>query len=251
MRDTLTALAANIRGRTGLAEQTSVDGDDDEHRESGDVVLDDGRSERDSLPQGRQIGVLSTTFLIVNRIIGAGVFVTPSAILQSSGSIGLSLIMWALGALIATAGLLVYLEWGTALPQNGGEKRYLEFAYRKPRFLAICMFATYAVLLGWCAGNSIVVGEYLLAAAGKQSDRWNSRAIGLGVITFALLVHGLALKWGLRIMNLLGVFKSALLLFIVFTGFAALAGHTRLEEPPHNFRNAFEGTTADAYGISE
>ena len=65
----------------------------------------------------RQIGVVSASFLIFNRVIGTGVFATPSTILQLSGSVGLSLIMWAVGTLIAMAGTAVYLEWGTAIPK--------------------------------------------------------------------------------------------------------------------------------------
>lgn len=65
----------------------------------------------------RQIGVVSASFLIFNRVIGTGIFATPSTILQLSGSVGLSLIMWVVGTLIAMAGTAVYLEWGTAIPK--------------------------------------------------------------------------------------------------------------------------------------
>ena len=65
----------------------------------------------------RQIGVVSASFLIFNRVIGTGVFATPSTILSLSGSVGLSLIMWVVGTLIAMAGTAVYLEWGTAIPK--------------------------------------------------------------------------------------------------------------------------------------
>jgi len=47
------------------------------------------------------------------------------------------------------AGLLVYIEFGAAIPRNGGEKNYLEFVYRKPRFLATGFFTSYVMLLGW------------------------------------------------------------------------------------------------------
>lgn len=32
--------------------------------------------------------------------------------------------MWLVGALIAAAGTAVYMEFGTGLPKNGGEKGY-------------------------------------------------------------------------------------------------------------------------------
>ena len=41
------------------------------------------------------------------------IYATPSNILRSSGSVGVSLIMWLVGALIAACGTTVYIELGT------------------------------------------------------------------------------------------------------------------------------------------
>jgi amino acid transporter len=62
------------------------------------------------------------------------------------------------GILITAAGLAVYLEFGTALPKNGGEKNYLEYVFRKPKFLTTGLFSMYVVLLGWAGSNSIIFG---------------------------------------------------------------------------------------------
>lgn len=193
----------------------------------------------------RQIGLVSAIFIIFNRIIGTGVFATPGSILGSSGSVGLSLFMWLIGAIIAAAGMKVYIIWGSALPRNGGEKNYLEYLFRKPKFLITSVFAANGVLLAWAAGNSLVFGEYILVAANVEPKRWTLRAVGFACITFAFLIHGTALKWGLRVQNFLGIFKILVLLFVVITGFVALGGHMKVPKP-NNFSNAFEGTTANA-----
>lgn len=181
--------------------------------------------------------------LITNRMIGTGIFATPASIVAASGgSIGLALILWVVGALIACAGLLVYLEFATALPRSGGEKNYLEFFYRKPLYLISCMYAAYAALLGWPSGNSVFTGTMLLNAARVEPTRWSERGIGVAVVTFALLLHGCLPRWGLRLQNALGFFKVGLLLFIVCAGFAALAGHVRGGAPsPSNFTDSFDG----------
>ena len=41
------------------------------------------------------------------------VFATPSVILRSAGSVGMALVMWLLGAIVAATGSAVYLEYGT------------------------------------------------------------------------------------------------------------------------------------------
>ncbi|KAK5655204.1 hypothetical protein OQA88_6103 [Cercophora sp. LCS_1] len=219
------------------------------------AVVEEGDNQVGHLQQARdakrQIGIVSATFLIVNRVIGTGIFATPGAILSLSGSVGLSLFIWVAGMLIAAAGTAVYLEFGTAIPKNGGEKNYLEFVFRKPKFLTTGLYTGYVVLLGWASGNSVVFGEYILHAANVEPDRWNQRGIGLACITTAFLIHGCALKWGIRLQNLLGTIKVFIILIIVVGGWVALAGHVKLPEDqkPHNFTNAFEGTTGSAYGV--
>ncbi|CUM52146.1 uncharacterized protein AC631_04063 [Debaryomyces fabryi] len=199
----------------------------------------------------KEIGYLSATSLCLNRMLGAGVFSTGSTIFTLSGSVGTSLIMWAAGSIIAFTGLYVYMEFGSAIPRNGGEKNYLEYIYKKPRFLITAMYASYAFFLGWAAGNSIVVGEYLLNAAEVEVTQWNSRAIGIGVITFAFIVNGINVKFGLLLGNLLGLFKIAIVLLITVTGWVALAGgiHTNGFHAPDNFSHAFEGESPSGFGI--
>ncbi|QSS60464.1 high affinity methionine permease, partial [Histoplasma capsulatum] len=210
-------------------------------------------------PLRRQIGLTSAVFLIFNCMIGTGIFVTPSKILVLSGSVGLSLFLWVVGAVITAAGMAVYMEFGTGIPRNGGEKNYLEYVYRKPQFLTSCLYSTYVVLLGegvrfagsrhgCSAANSVVFGEYVLNAAQVEVTRWNQRIIGLVCITCALLIHGLALKWGLWLQNILGLIKFLIICLIVVSGSAALAGALKVDRP-NNFKNAFEGTTSSAYGV--
>lgn len=54
-------------------------------------------------------------------------------------------------------------------------------------------------------------------------------------------------KWGIRLFNVLGIFKVVILVFIVFSGFAALAGHLKVPKP-HNFDHAFRLEQGDGYG---
>ncbi|KAG6829046.1 hypothetical protein H0H92_005877 [Tricholoma furcatifolium] len=182
------------------------------------------------LHERRQIGVISAVFIIFNRIIGTG-------------------IMWLIGALISAAGMQVYITWGTALPKNGGEKNYLEYLFPgKSKYMITSMYASSCVLLAWTAGNSLVFGEYILKSLNLEPTRWGLRFVALGCITFAMLLHGTALKWGLRLQNFLGVFKLLVLFIVIGTGFVALTGHIEVS-PPRNFERPFEGTKLDASSL--
>ncbi|KAJ7362306.1 APC amino acid permease [Mycena albidolilacea] len=179
----------------------------------------------DNVPHARrQLGLASASFLIFNRVIGTGIFATPSAILLSSGSVGVALLMWVLGALIAIAGTTVYVELGTGLPRSGGEKNYLEFMYRRPKFMATCTYGVYTLIAGSSAPNGLVFGEYTIHALALPPTPFNIRLTAFLVLTFSLLMVGVFGKWGVRLLNTLGTFKFGILAGIATLGFLSLLG---------------------------
>ncbi|TBU25667.1 high affinity methionine permease [Dichomitus squalens] len=192
---------------------------------------------------GRHLGIFSCTLLIVGRIIGTAVFSTPSTILGSVGSVGASLMLWVLGFIMSFCGLFIWLEFGMMFPRSGGEKVYLEAVYKKPKYLATVLFAANAILLGFTASSCIVFAQNILEAAGRTADRWVTRGISIGVIVFVTVLQGLFPKLGLWVMNGVTVFKIVILLFIVVSGWAVLAGNTSVTDPHANFRNVFAGSS--------
>ncbi|KAG2354975.1 amino acid/polyamine transporter I [Suillus spraguei] len=196
----------------------------------------------DHVPDAKkQIGLASAVMLIFNRVIGTGVFAAPSIILRSSGSVGMTFVMWILGALVASAGTAVYVEFGTGLPRSGGEKTYMEYIYRRPRFMITCFYAIYVLLIGWLSATSIVFGEYTLNALEIQPTTVNVRVAGFLCSTFCLAAHGAFLNYGLKLQNILGFFKLFVLLIIAVSGLFSLVGvpgfAVRDEyDIPHNFR---------------
>lgn len=195
---------------------------------------------------GRHLGVISCTLLIIGRIIGTDIFSTPSSILSSVGSIGASLMIWVLGFLSAFCGLFIWLELGTMFPRSGGEKVYLEMAYKKPKYLATAVYAVNAILLGFTASGCIAFASNILVAAGKEVPEWAERGIALGAICFVTILHGLTPRTGVLVMNVLTTFKIFILLFVVVTGWTVLSGKTHITDPTANFRNAFEGSSRNS-----
>ncbi|KAH0561983.1 hypothetical protein GP486_003312 [Trichoglossum hirsutum] len=67
----------------------------------------------------------------------SGIFVTPAIILKATDSVGITIILWAVGGVVAISGLLTWLELGltiprfevegneTGVPRSGGEKNYV------------------------------------------------------------------------------------------------------------------------------
>ncbi|AET38178.1 Mup1p Ecym_2450 [Eremothecium cymbalariae DBVPG len=197
----------------------------------------------------KRLGLISCIGLICNRMLGTGIFVVTSKILELSGSVGLSLILWVIGSLIALAGLYVYMEFGTAIPRNGGEKNYLEFIFKKPKFFVTSMYAAYVFFLGWAAGNSVMAAQMFLTAGDVTVTKWNQRGLAVAVLTFCLLINSISVKAGLYFQNALGIFKIFIIVFISITGWVALAGGLNAPKTD-NFHDAFSGTeSATAYGV--
>ncbi|KAE8447040.1 hypothetical protein EG329_011175 [Mollisiaceae sp. DMI_Dod_QoI] len=196
---------------------------------------------------GRHLGLFSTTFLIIGRIIGTGIFSTPSSITSSVGSVGAALMLWVLGALLSFAGLCVWLEFGCMFPRSGGEKVYLEAVYKRPKLLATILFSTQAVLLGFTAAGCTVFASNILVAAEHTVTAWNQRAIAVAVIVVVTCIHTFTPKLGVWLMNALGSIKILILLFIVITGFVVLGGgDKKIPDPQASFRNAFAGSVTSS-----
>jgi amino acid permease len=102
--------------------QSSSDDEEARHRNGNHL---DRSLENDVLPEtavlGRNLGWSSAYILIMSRVIGSGIFATPGAIVQSVGSVGITLLLWIAGALISWLGLAISLEYGCMLPRSGGE----------------------------------------------------------------------------------------------------------------------------------
>ncbi|PNY26215.1 High affinity methionine permease, partial [Tolypocladium capitatum] len=189
----------------------------------------------------------------IGRIIGTGIFSTPSSIVNSVGSVGASMLLWVLGLLISIAGLCVWLEFACMIPRSGGEKVYLEAAYRRPKMLITVVFAVQAIALGFTASGCIVFASNIIVATGHVATEWQQRGIAIGVITLITLVHTFVPKLGVHGMNFFTVLKVVLLLFVVVTGWVVLAGGVSSVKDPHaSFRDAFahSATTGNQYATA-
>ena len=84
----------------------------------------------------KEVTLLNGIALVVGVIIGSGIFISPTGVLKRTGSIGMSLVVWAGCGFLALLGSLCYCEMGTMIPKSGAEYSYLYEAFGAlPAFL--------------------------------------------------------------------------------------------------------------------
>ncbi|KUJ21641.1 uncharacterized protein LY89DRAFT_608035 [Mollisia scopiformis] len=178
------------------------------------------------------MGYYSTVCLIFNRMIGTGIFNSGQIVFANTQSIGISLILWVLGAVLALAGVIVYVELGLTIPRwpsgANGEKistprsgealNYFNYYLKRPLFLATCLFGIPFIVLENTAANSVSFAQNILDACEVTETPGAIIGIALAANTCACLLHAISRKWGIILNNAFGTIKFFILLFIVIVG---------------------------------
>lgn len=184
----------------------------------------DNWDERDAVVPRSNLTELDVAALIMNKMIGTGWATTPGSVLLYTKSKGMSVALWTVGGLWTGLFLLVYLEFGNALPFNGGELIYLDEIYRRPELLATVLFSGYFIFLGNSYGNSIQFAKHVLISANQdvsfstELDTRLVRYIAISVITLVCFIHGYSSKAGLFLNKLLAWYKVILLIVVFAAG---------------------------------
>ena len=100
------------------SDSSSQESDDSTIRRSRDNNSNNSSSEADiSVKLKRTVGLFSGISLIVGTMIGSGIFVSPTGLLDRTGSVAMSLVVWTACGVVSMFGALAYAELGTMIPR--------------------------------------------------------------------------------------------------------------------------------------
>ncbi|MCB9705181.1 MAG: APC family permease [Myxococcales bacterium] len=177
----------------------------------------------------RALGSATAILLIIASMVGTGVFTTTGFLIRDLGSTSAVLLAWALGGLTAVCGALAYAELAAALPHNGGEYTLLSRIYHP----AVGFIAGWiSLVVGFSApmaASAIAFGDYL----GRILPGVDPSAAGLAAILVLALLHGLRVRLGGIVQNLVTAATVVLIVLFIAGGLAVgdLSRITPLADP--------------------
>lgn len=204
-------------------------------------------------PLGHNVTALSTFYLIIQGVLGTGIFATPGTVLKSMGSIGATYVLWVVGFLVILFQVFMYVEYASYFRhRSGAEVVYLEQAYPKPKYLIPVLYAAMSICLSFATSSATAFSTYIFSASGHDATAWELRGLGVLSLFLAAVITAANTRVAIRINNVIGFIKVGFVLFIAFSGFATLAGSTKTPkaEAQAVFKDAWKGTTTDGNSIS-
>ena len=87
------------------------------------------------------LGVVYGIGMNVNNVIGSGIVTSPGIVWNQVKSPIIVLVLWLIGGIISMAGSLSYVELGVFHKISGGETKYLQTAYPRPKLMMSYLFS--------------------------------------------------------------------------------------------------------------
>jgi basic amino acid/polyamine antiporter, APA family len=201
----------------------------------------------------RDLGSSHAIAIVIGTIIGSGIFLVPSEMMQAVGSARLVYLTWIVGGALSLAGAMTYAELGAMKPQAGGEYVYIRDAYGPlPAFLyawtwfAVAKPASIATLV---TGLVRILGTFPALAFLNRIAIDSLLKISYGqlvAIAAAALITALnyaGIKRAGNFQLVFTVLKLAIILVVSVLAFSAPSGTWT------NFASSFHGATGGFAGF--
>ncbi|XP_020823161.1 cystine/glutamate transporter [Phascolarctos cinereus] len=189
----------------------------------------------------KKITLLRGISIIIGTIIGAGIFISPKGVLQNTGTVGMSLIVWTVCGLVSLFGALSYAELGTCIKKSGGHYTYiLEVFGPLPAFVRVWV-ELIIIRPAATAVISLAFGRYILEPFFIHCEipELAIKLITAVGITTIMVLNSMSISWTSRMQMFLTLCKLIAILIIIVLGVMQL-----IKGQTQHFRDAFSGNDA-------
>ena len=201
----------------------------------------------------RELGPAQAASVVIGVVIGSGIFLVPSEMMQATGSARLVYLAWIVAGIFSFFGAATYAELGAMKPQAGGEYVYIRDAFGllpgfltgwtwtvvvKPSSLAAISIGVVRILanfapLSFLGAHVINIGAYFVT--------WG-QLVALGFVVFVSAVNYVGIR---RAGNFQLVFTALKLILIVVIAVIAFSAPGDW----HHFAEKYAGATGGVAGF--
>ena len=103
--------------------------------------------------------------LVTGAMIGSGIFISPIAFVQTTGSVAASLMFWVISGLLSVCVAICYSELATIFPYSGGEYNFYKHTFGDLMGFMFAWCNLITALPSMCALFAISTAEYILVYA--------------------------------------------------------------------------------------
>ncbi|EPQ14874.1 Cystine/glutamate transporter [Myotis brandtii] len=193
-----------------------------------------------------KITLLRGISIIIGTIIGSGIFISPKGVLQNTGSVGMSLIVWTACGVLSLFGAMSYAELGTSIRKSGGHYTYILEVYGPlPAFVRVWV----ELLIIRPAGTAVIslaFGHYFLEPFFIHCEipKLAIQLITAVGLTAVMVLNSMSVSWSARIQIFLTFCKLIAILIIIVPGVMQL-----IKGQTQHFKDAFSGRDASIMGL--
>ncbi|VVC39529.1 Amino acid/polyamine transporter I [Cinara cedri] len=185
----------------------------------------------------RELGLFSASCLLVNLMLGSGIFISSANTLQNTGSVGMNLVLWTCCGMLSLMGAMSYAELGTMVNKSGSEFGFYLYAfgdlnkfwgplpsfvyswvtivYINPAAMGIVAltFAEYTV-----RPFGLRTNEESTAAYSPEVEHMLKKAVALAAICVITFINYISVKVFVKIQNVLTISKVTVCIVIIVAG---------------------------------
>ena len=213
-------------------------------------------AEKSSGELRRELGLLSSTMIVVGSMVGSGIFIVSADIARTVGSAGYLLVVWVLTGVLTLIAAFNYGTLARLLPHAGGQYVYLReaygpligFLYGWTLFLIIQTGTIAAVAVAFAKFTSLFLpplGEQNILFAMGTFKISAAQVVAIGSISLLTYVNAQGLRQGKFLQNTLTITKLTSLLVIIMLGIVVGKNSIALSANVAHFWDAFR--TAVSY----
>ena len=186
-------------------------------------------SKEDDIKLKAEMTLMNGCTVIIGCIIGSGIFVSPTGVLQGTGSVNLSLVVWIICGLFTMIGAYCYAELGCMIKKSGADYAYIFYSFGPLAAFVRLWIECIIVRPCTAAIQSLSFSLYILKPFFPECDPPSeaTRLLAAACICLLGFVNCYSVKMSNMVQDYLTYAKVFALILICFTGLVQLgSGNT-------------------------